>query len=201
KQSALEWYKELRRAILEAGWSSSRYDECLYYRRSEDGRIATMLTYVDDCLFSGDYMEEIELMRTHRLSKYEGRDLGTPDQLLGVSIRVDETGTTLHQQHYAQRIVIDGMGSMEVRIASSPLDIGIDLTARRHDEQELDKTRYLYANILGKLMFLAAMTCPDLSNSVREIGRRSASPCLRHWRGLQHVLRYLAGTTDIAIHY
>ncbi|CAN0511271.1 unnamed protein product, partial [Discosporangium mesarthrocarpum] len=143
KQSALEWYKELRRAILEAGWSSSRYDECLYLRRSEDGRIATMLTYVDDCLFSGDYLEEIELMRTHLLSKYKGRDLGTPDQLLGVSIGVDETGTTLHQQHYAQRIVMDGMDSMEVRTASSPLDPGMDLTARRHDEQELDKTRYL----------------------------------------------------------
>ncbi|CAN0508160.1 unnamed protein product, partial [Discosporangium mesarthrocarpum] len=152
-------------------------------------------------LFSGDYLEEIELMRTHLLSKYEGRDLGTPDQLMGVSIGVDETGTTLHQQHYAQRIVMDGMGSMEVRTASSPLDPGMDPTARRHDEQELDKTRYLYAYILGKLMFLAAMTRPDLSNSVRELGRRSASPCLRHWRGLQHVLRYLAGTTDIAIHY
>ncbi|CAN0503277.1 unnamed protein product, partial [Discosporangium mesarthrocarpum] len=157
KQSALEWYKELRRAILEAGRSSSRYDECLYYRRSEDGRIGTMLTYVDDCLYSGDYLEEIELMRTYLLSKYKVRDLGTPDQFIGV----DETGITLHQQHYAQRIVIDGMGSMEVRIASSPLDPGMDLTARRHDEQELDKTRYLYANILGKLMFLAAMTRPD----------------------------------------
>ncbi|CAN0506652.1 unnamed protein product, partial [Discosporangium mesarthrocarpum] len=92
KQSALELYKELRRAILEAGWSSSRYDECLYYRRSEDGRIVTMLTYIDDCLFSGDYLEEIELMRTHLLSKYEGRDLGILDQLLGVNIGVDETG-------------------------------------------------------------------------------------------------------------
>ncbi|CAN0501684.1 unnamed protein product, partial [Discosporangium mesarthrocarpum] len=61
--------------------------------------------------------------------------------------------------------------------------------------------RYLYANILGKLMFLAAMTRPDLSHSVRELGRRSTSPCLRHWRGLQHVLRYLPGITDIAIHY
>ncbi|CAN0481468.1 unnamed protein product [Discosporangium mesarthrocarpum] len=93
------------------------------------------------------------------------------------------------------------MGSMELRIVSSPRDPGVDLTARRHDKQELDKTRYLYANILGKLMFLAAMTRPDLSNSVRELGRRSSSPCLRHWPGLQHVLRYLAGTTDIAIHY
>ncbi|CAM9847833.1 unnamed protein product [Choristocarpus tenellus] len=45
------------------------------------------------------------------------------------------------------------------------------------------------------------MTRPDLANSVRELGRRAASPCMRHWRGLQHVLRYVAGTLDICIHY
>ena len=45
------------------------------------------------------------------------------------------------------------------------------------------------------------MTRPDLSNSLLELGRRAASPCLRHWRGLQHVLRYLAGTLDICIRY
>ncbi|CAN0403451.1 unnamed protein product [Discosporangium mesarthrocarpum] len=44
-------------------------------------------------------------------------------------------------------------------------------------------------------MFLAGMTRPDLANSVRELGQRAASPCLRHWRGLQLVLRY------ITIHY
>ncbi|CAM9933932.1 unnamed protein product, partial [Choristocarpus tenellus] len=50
-------------------------------------------------------------------------------------------------------------------------------------------------------MFLAGMTRPDLSNSVQELGRYAASPCDRHWKGLQHVLRYLAGTTKIGIHY
>ncbi|CAM9239189.1 unnamed protein product [Discosporangium mesarthrocarpum] len=29
KQSALEWYKELKGAILEGGWSSSHHDECI----------------------------------------------------------------------------------------------------------------------------------------------------------------------------
>ncbi|CAM9144659.1 unnamed protein product [Choristocarpus tenellus] len=28
-----------------------------------------------------------------------------------------------------------------------------------------------------------------------------ASPFMRHWRGLQHVLRYEAGTLDVGIHY
>ncbi|CAM9802366.1 unnamed protein product, partial [Choristocarpus tenellus] len=42
---------------------------------------------------------------------------------------------------------------------------------------------------------------PDLSNSVREPGRYAASPCNRHWKGLQNVLLYLAGTIKVGIHY
>ncbi|CAN0497325.1 unnamed protein product, partial [Discosporangium mesarthrocarpum] len=64
-----------------------------------------------------------------------------------------------------------------------------------------DTTRFPYASILGKLMFLAGITRPDLANSVRELGRRAASPCLRHWRGLQHVPRYVTSTLDVRIHY
>ncbi|CAN0466951.1 unnamed protein product, partial [Discosporangium mesarthrocarpum] len=45
------------------------------------------------------------------------------------------------------------------------------------------------------------MTRPDLANSIRELGRRAASPCLRHWRGLQHLLRYVTSTLDVRIHY
>ncbi|CAM9801478.1 unnamed protein product [Choristocarpus tenellus] len=94
-----------------------------------------------------------------------------------------------------------GMGTTEVRKTSAPLDPGMDLSAKQDHEEELDPTIYLYANILGKLMFLAGMTRPDLANSVRELGRRAASPCMRHWRGLEHVLRYVAGTLDVCIHY
>ncbi|CAM9383544.1 unnamed protein product, partial [Discosporangium mesarthrocarpum] len=159
-----------------------------------------MLTYTDDCLFTSDYSEEIDRMRTQLLGKYEGRDLGAPEKL-GVAVRVDETGTTLHQQRYAQNIIIDGMGSMDVRTPSSPLDPGMDLTARQNNEEELDTNRCPYANILGKLMFLAGMTRPDLHNRVRELGRPAASPCLRHWHGLQNMLRYLSETMNIGLHY
>ncbi|CAN0022724.1 unnamed protein product, partial [Choristocarpus tenellus] len=73
--------------------------------------------------------------------------------------------------------------------------------SRQDHEEELDPIIYPYASILGKLMFLAGMTRPDLANIVRELGRRAASPCMQHWRGLQHVLRYVAGTLDVCIHY
>ena len=43
-------------AIFNGGWKSSEYeyDECTYYCRTEDGRIAVHVTYVDDILLTGD---------------------------------------------------------------------------------------------------------------------------------------------------
>ncbi|CAM9635846.1 unnamed protein product, partial [Choristocarpus tenellus] len=48
KQSAMEWYHELRKIILAEGWTRSQHDECLYFKKSEDGRIAILTTYMDD---------------------------------------------------------------------------------------------------------------------------------------------------------
>ncbi|CAN0057530.1 unnamed protein product [Choristocarpus tenellus] len=198
----MEWYHKLRSTIISEGWTSSQHDECLYYfKKSEDGRIAILTTYVDDTFTTGDFTEEIQRMRASLLKKYEGRDLGTPDKLIGVGITVGEDGITLDQQMYAKINVMAGMGTLEVRKTSTSLDPGKDLSAKQDQEEELDPIIYPYASVLGKLMFLAGMTRPDLANSICELGRRAASPCMRHWRGLQHVLRYVARTLDVCIHY
>ncbi|CAM9301167.1 unnamed protein product [Discosporangium mesarthrocarpum] len=137
-------------------------------------------------------------MKRQLFLKYKGRDLGTPKRILGVNISISEGVISLNQQLYAESTVSEGMGSVQVRGASTPLDPDMDMTARREDEAILDGNIYPYPT-LGKLMFLAGMTRPDLSNSVRELGRRTNAPCLRHWRGLQHVLRYTSTHPDIGI--
>ena len=201
RQSAMEWWRELRKSILDAGWESSVHDECLYHRRGNDGRIAVLTTYVDDIVITGSDNEEIQRMVKHLLGKYEGRDLGVPEKIVGINIQVNNEGISLDQALYTKGIVTEGMGSTDVRKVHTPLDPGIDSSTRREDEEELDVTRFPYARILGKLMFLAGMTRPHISCSVRELSRRTSSPCMRHWRGLQHLLRYLAGTIDVGIHY
>ena len=50
-------------------------------------------------------------------------------------------------------------------------------------------------------MFLAGMARPGISCSAPELSRQVTSPCIRHWRELQHVLRDLAGTLDVGINY
>jgi Reverse transcriptase (RNA-dependent DNA polymerase) len=202
KQSALQWYDELRNTITTVEeWQPSQFDDCLYYKVSDDNKIAILGTYVDDLISTGDYNVELQRMKKSLLNTYQGRDIGTPDQLLGVQIKVESNiGINLDQIRYAADIVTGILGSLEVRKTSTPIDPGMDITATRSNEDVLDAS-YMYSHHVGKLMYLAGMTRPDLSNAVRELGRRASSPCMRHWRALQHVARYLAGTLSVSIMY
>lgn len=62
KQSALEWYDELRNVIFNHGRKSSGYDECMYCCHVEDRRIVVLVTFVDDILLAGDYEREVQEM-------------------------------------------------------------------------------------------------------------------------------------------
>ena len=55
-----------------------------YYHQDKDGRVAVLVIYVDDVLFSGDYTRGVEHMRTCLLARYKGQDLGALDKLLNV---------------------------------------------------------------------------------------------------------------------
>lgn len=201
KQSALQWYEELRHTItVIEGWTPSQYDDCLYYKISDNGDVAILLTYVDDLIFTGSYTAELQRIQQSLLSTYPGRDIGEPEQLFGVHVTFDSTGIMLDQSRYAADIVQGILGSTDVRTTSTPIDPGMDIAATRHDEATLDPS-HQYAHHVGKLMYLAGMTRPDLSNAVRELGRRASAPCMRHWRALQHVARYLAGTLSVSIKF
>ncbi|CAN0482767.1 unnamed protein product [Discosporangium mesarthrocarpum] len=161
-----------------------------------------LMTYVDNILPTGNNYDEITRIKRQLLLKYEGRNLGTLKRILGVNISITEQGISLNQQLYAESIVSEGMGSVQVRGASTPLDPGIDMTARQEDEAILDGNIYPYPTLVGKLMFLVVMTRPDLSNSVHELGRRTNAPWLRHGEGYNmYYVPYISTHPDIGISY
>ncbi len=45
------------------------------------------------------------------------------------------------------------------------------------------------------------MTRPDITNAIRELGRHMQKPCMRHWRSIQHILKYLATYPDLGIFF
>ena len=58
-----------------------------------------------------------------------------------------------------------------------------------------------YLSAIGALMYLANCTRPDIAFSVNLLARYSSAPTRRHWKDIQHILRYFSGTTDMCLFY
>ena len=86
---------------------------------------------------------------------------------MGINVKVMNRGISLDQSLYTEGIVIEGMGSTDVIKVHTPLDPGIDLSARREIEEEWDSFTFsLCEDSWGNIMFLAGMTRPDISCNV-----------------------------------
>jgi hypothetical protein len=55
--------------------------------------------------------------------------------------------------------------------------------------------------LVGKAMFLAGCTRPDIMQAVAALDRYLAIPRESHWRAAKHVLRYLHGTAALDLRY
>jgi hypothetical protein len=58
-----------------------------------------------------------------------------------------------------------------------------------------------YMNAVGKLMYLALTTRPDIAYSVGVLARFNSNPGPLHWKAAKHLLRYLKGTSDHKLVY
>jgi len=58
-----------------------------------------------------------------------------------------------------------------------------------------------YLSAVGSLMYLAVGTCPDIAFAVGALSRFNANPGEVHWKQVQHIFKYLAGTKDLMLCY
>ena len=54
---------------------------------------------------------------------------------------------------------------------------------------------------IGALMYLANCDRPDIAFAVNLLARYSSEPTKIHWKGINHIFRYLRGTTDLGLFY
>ncbi len=139
---------------------------------------------------TGSWEDELQSLKEHLLSKFKGRVDMDPKTFLGLEIEHRGDDRILHRTGYC-RTIVEMVYKEPMRPVSTPLEHGSDLTSRKNEEGQLDPAKHPYRQILGKLMYLAHITRPDISNAVRELGRQMHDPCMRYWKGIQHLLRYL----------
>jgi hypothetical protein len=88
--------------------------------------------------------------------------------------------------------------------ASTPLSTKLSLLNPMPNalpEVKDDDVKPLYQKLVGSLIYLAICTRPDISYAAMSLGQFNANPTRAHLVAAKRVLRYLAGTVDLALEF
>ena len=107
KQAPRQWYLKFDKFMSEQGYNRCHYDHCVYLKRKNDCIYIIFLLYVDDMLFSGSNMQEINVLKRKLANSFAMKDLGAEKQILGMRITRDRKNRklTLSHNEYIQKVL------------------------------------------------------------------------------------------------
>ena len=194
KQAPRLWYEAINRFLLSIGLQQSATDPNLYI-----GPGVLLLLYVDDILLAHVTPNGGDPIKQRLLGEYKMTDLGRARRFLGVEISQTNSGISLCQQEYVQKIL------RRFRMENSydalcPMDPNVRLgNLTCEDKQVTDPKRYL--SMVGSLMYAALGTRPDLSYCVTALSRYNSAPLQMHLTAAKRALRYLKRTSGYRLYY
>ena len=197
------WNQHVDRALSEFGLTRLTADFCVYTIWQGNERVILGL-FVDDMFLIGKLMDFIQLVKDFLHSRYKMKDLGAATFLLGMEIRRPPGGDVkLVQEKYLGEI-LERYPVDNLRATSTPLLPGSKLNLKDSPQSEGEAQQMFkipYRSAIGSLMYLAVCTRPDISAAISSLSRFNSRPGMAHWEGVQHILRYLKGTSGEGIIY
>lgn len=174
--SPRNWYFTLREHLLKQGCVISQLDKTLFRCYEKNKLIGLLVTHVDDVLYAGTTRFKDQVIKSvfdrFKISS-EYRD---NFKYLGLNIVQDEEtrAITVDQKEYAESV--------------QPAEV---LPSRRRDPEddlsESEKTSF--HSVLGKLLWLAGRTRPDLSYDCMELSTFCKSPKVKNLLYLNKVVK------------
>ncbi|KAI3692025.1 hypothetical protein L6452_31831 [Arctium lappa] len=195
KQTPKQWHQKFYQAMLESGFKTSECDKCVYMKDTTHGYVILCL-YVDDMLIVGSDDKMIRSTKDMLKSKFDMKDIGLADVILGVKITRTQNGLVLNQTHYVEKI-LEKLNEGDTSIARTPIDTSQHLSKNRGDSV----AQVEYSRIIGILMYPMSYTRHDLAYAVSRLSRYTSNPSFEHWKSITRLLRYLRYTREYGLHY
>eukprot|EP00253_Pinus_taeda_P031702 PITA_31702 len=143
--------------------------------------------------------------KTQLSSKFDMKDLGAANYILGMEIKRDRAKRKLwlNQRKYVETI-LQRFNMQDSKSVKVPIPIGVRLSAEqcpKTQEAEEDMSHVPYASAVGSLMYAMVCTRPDIAHAVGVLSRFMSKPGKEHWTTMKRVFRYLRGTSDYGLCY
>jgi hypothetical protein len=183
-----------------------------------------MLIYVDDFTIAASSRRLLDAAKEGLAARFNMKDLGNIDKLLGFRVHVDRVVGTISvsQAPFAESIlqrygfdqsrpvltpIVTGQEYRSTAgqpitctyLPDDPADVVLSTTTFSDLSEGSTAKRVPFREAVGSLMYLA--TRPDISFAVNLLARRFAAPNEIDDHALRHLLRYVKGTTKLALVY
>ncbi len=195
KQAPKQWHEKFDKIIISYGFKIHESDKCVYSKFA-NGKGVIICLYVDDMLILGTDLESINNTKSFLSSKFDMKDMGVADVILGMRIIRKDKNIILTQSHYVEKI-LKKFNQFDCTPVSTPFEPQLKMipnTGRAISQLE-------YARVIGSLMYAMTCTRPDIAYAVGKLSRYTSNPSLLHWHAVNRILKYLKGTMDYGIYY
>ncbi|RVW26496.1 Retrovirus-related Pol polyprotein from transposon TNT 1-94 [Vitis vinifera] len=195
KQAPKQWHEKFDNVMLSHGFKINECDKCVYVKDTEHGYVIVCL-YVDDMLIVGSDDKMITSTKNMLNSRFDMKDMGLADVILGIKIKRTSDELILSQSHYVDKI-LGKFDKDNSGVARTPVDVTLHLSKNKGESV----SQVEYSRVIGSLMYLMICTRPDIAYAVSKLSRYTSNPEAKHWQGIIRVLKYLRFTRDYGLHY
>jgi hypothetical protein len=189
KQAPRVWYQVIDEFFDSIGLVRSEADPAVYIEKDPDiGNLPLMVAiYVDDLIIVHKDMERIDKIKEALNTKFNMKDMGDVQKLLGMEVhRLADGSIFINQPRYIEKL-LKRFGMEGCKPADTPMSLKIAGSDKDFDQ-------VIYQSLTGGLTWPSLCTRPDISFAVGYLARWNSRPTEAHHTAQKRVLRYLKGT-------
>ncbi|SOV01853.1 uncharacterized protein UDID_18821 [Ustilago sp. UG-2017a] len=196
KQSGREWNQEFDRSLRRMGFFQVECAPCIY-TKGQGKDMAIMVIYVDDTLVIAPRLETVLKVKKQISQRWKMEDSGEVSHFLGIKISRNRVmcTMTIGQSGYIDQVLAKHLDK-RTKPTMVPMQSILEGTLVASAAQQKE-----YLVIVGKLLWVANSTQPDLSLTVGVLARHMREPSQEHYQAAQRVLRYLESTKEVGLVY
>jgi hypothetical protein len=188
-QAARCWWLHLRAILDKLGYSPSQYDNSLHILRRAE-RKGVIWIHVDDGVVTASNIAILKQLENDLKEILKIKWAHQLDSIVSLSIERTDQGFVLSQPKLVNSILnAEWDGVLTEKTLLPP-----NFNAVTEDGDAGTSTKYL--SIIGSLSSLAVGSRPGIAFAVNYLAHFSAKLSVTHWKGLRHLINYLAGSPD-----
>ncbi|GKB91737.1 retrovirus-related pol polyprotein from transposon TNT 1-94 [Tanacetum coccineum] len=183
KKASRCWYKRFDSFIMSLEHNRLHAYPCAYFKRFGNNDFIILLLYVDDMLVAGPNKDHINILKAQLAMKFEMKDLGLVNKILGMQIHRDRVSRKIWLSHNSYLKKILQLFNMKYcKPISTPFPTDLKLYSRMSPSSKEER-----------------MEIPNIAHAVEVVSRYMVKPGREHWEAVKSILRYIKGTSNFAL--